>query len=131
MDSSQNNQKSKSFSHQNRNHSTSNSHRSKNGKRKPSRKVLGVRSSTYQRGPVLEYVSACCALPARKPPTGKKSVQEDPESHKMKEVAKGLGKWRCSNCGKRCTVRPQARKVETPAPAVVVVIAEPTPVVQQ
>lgn len=64
--------------------------------------------------PQFEYVSACCSLPARKPVCGRKENQENPESHKMKEVTKGLGHWRCTACGKITKVTP--RKTTMPAP---------------
>jgi hypothetical protein len=61
--------------------------------------------------PVKEYVSSCCSVAARKPRAGQKEMSKDPETGKMANQAKGLGKWRCSQCSKRCSVT--VRKPET------------------
>lgn len=55
----------------------------------------------------FEYISACCSLPARKPKAGQKEAVKDPESGKVKDKPKGLGKWRCSGCGKVSKVTPR------------------------
>jgi len=55
-------------------------------------------------GPVNDYKSVCCGVPAAKPPCGKKVSAMNPESKKMKDVTLGLGTWRCSGCGKSCKV---------------------------
>lgn len=68
-----------------------------------------------RRGPVFEYISACCSLPARKPQTGRKEAVQDPESKKMKDQTKGLGHWRCSGCGKATKVTPQRPASKTEA----------------
>ena len=65
------------------------------------------------RGPVNEYISACCSVPARKPKAGAKEVQKDPESGKMKEKSKGLGHWRCGQCGKSTKVTPRKPEPKT------------------
>ena|ERR1700675_1236790 len=54
--------------------------------------------------PEKSYTSKCCVLPARKPKAGLAEVGKNPESGKMVSITKGLGKWRCSGCGKRCIV---------------------------
>ena len=59
------------------------------------------------RGPTNEYISACCSAPAQKPRAGMKETAKDPESGKMKEKPKGLGKWRCSQCKKVAKVTPR------------------------
>src|SRR6185295_16478029 len=59
------------------------------------------------RPPQREYVSACCSVPSRKPATGRKESVQDPESHRSKEVPKGLGHWRCGACGKPTKVTPR------------------------
>ena len=61
--------------------------------------------SAPSRAPLNAYLSVCCGLPARKPQTGRKDKVQNPESSsKTKEIAKGLGKWKCQNCGKACKV---------------------------
>ena len=65
-----------------------------------------------KRGPVREYVSACCSALATKPTAGAKESVKDPESGKTKDKAKGLGKWRCTTCRKVTKVTP--RKPEPP-----------------
>jgi hypothetical protein len=46
----------------------------------------------------------CCSLPAAKPRCGTKMTVNSPDSKKSVEVSTGLGKWRCSGCGKPCKV---------------------------
>jgi len=58
--------------------------------------------------PVKEYISACCSVPARKPALVKQSTDK-----KSKEIPKGLGKWRCGACGKRCSVTPRKPEPKT------------------
>lgn len=70
-----------------------------------------VAKPSVKRGPEKEYISACCSVPARKPKAGAKEVAKDAETGKMKDKAKGLGHWRCGQCGKACKVTP--RKPET------------------
>lgn len=83
---------------------------SKKGKKRGKTKG-GSAHTRGTRTPQLEYVSACCSLPARKPACGRKEFQADPESKKPKEVTKGLGHWRCSGCGKSCKVTPRKTKM--------------------
>jgi hypothetical protein len=43
-------------------------------------------------------------------------MAQDADSGKTKSEPKGLGKWRCSQCNKRCSVtvgKPQEATVET------------------
>ena len=54
-----------------------------------------------------EYISACCSVPARKPRAGMKESVKDPETGKTKDKPKGLGKWRCTACGKIAKVTPR------------------------
>jgi len=54
-----------------------------------------------------EYISACCNVPARKPAAGQKTAVRNPETGKTKSEPKGLGKWRCGQCGKTCKVSAQ------------------------
>lgn len=55
-------------------------------------------------GPVNEYLSKCCSLPARKPVAGERAGGINPETKKASKVIKGLGHWRCSGCGKSTEV---------------------------
>lgn len=61
--------------------------------------------------PTKEYVSQCCSVQARKPRAGTKVMAQDADSGKTKSEPKGLGKWKCSACGKKCSV--SVRKPET------------------
>jgi len=56
---------------------------------------------------VYEYISACCSLPARKPRAGMKESVKNAETGKFKDEPKGLGKWRCTGCGKAARVTPR------------------------
>jgi hypothetical protein len=60
-----------------------------------------------RKGPEFEYISACCSTPARKPRAGQKESVKDAETGKMKDKPKGLGKWRCTACGKIAKVTPR------------------------
>ena len=66
-----------------------------------------VAKPVVKRGPVKEYITACCSLPGIKPRAAQKDMAKDPESGKMKETVKGLGHWRCSSCGKLAKVTPR------------------------
>ena len=66
-----------------------------------------VAKPIVKRGPVKSYTSVCCSLPASKPRAGQKEMARDAETGKTKEVAKGLGKWRCTGCGKAARVTPR------------------------
>lgn len=103
------------------NSSKKGSNKSKYGKKRNQKKNL--KPVVAPRGPVKEYVSACCSALASKPRAGRKETAADPESKKMKEVTKGLGHWRCSTCGKPTKVTPR-----TPAPKEVVTVV-PSPAV--
>ena len=77
------------------------------------KKAKPVAKPIVRRGPVKSYTSVCCSLPASKPRAGQKEMAKDPETGKTKEVAKGLGKWRCSGCRKVCKVRPGPAIIES------------------
>ena len=70
-------------------------------------------------------------MPAVKPKAGRKETSQDPESKKTKEVTKGLGHWRCSQCSKPCKVKVQmpSPKVEVPANNVVVLVVDSVPTI--
>jgi hypothetical protein len=59
---------------------------------KPNFKRPAISKSVNLRDAVYAYVSSCCETLAEKPA--------------VKENEGALGKWRCSGCRKRCTVRP-------------------------
>ncbi len=71
----------------------------------------------------FEYISACCSLPARKPKAGQKEAVKDPESGKVKDKPKGLGKWRCSGCGKVSKVTPRKPQPKTDVKALQAAVA--------
>jgi hypothetical protein len=56
---------------------------------------------------VLEYISKCCNVPARKPRAGTKETVKDPDTGKFVDQPKGLGHWRCGQCNKPCKVTPR------------------------
>jgi hypothetical protein len=68
-------------------------------------------------GPVKQYLSACCSLPAIKPRCGQLEAVINPETKKSKEMPKGLGHWRCTGCRKATKVTPQVPKAAEPTPA--------------
>jgi hypothetical protein len=80
-------------------------------KARPQQKSVVVR-----KGPEFEYISACCSTPARKPRAGQKESVKDAETGKMKDKPKGLGKWRCTACGKIAKVTPQKPAPNTATP---------------
>lgn len=117
-----NNQKPKRYSHGKRTEgttgSTSNSssqkssaqpnNESRNAKRaRWAKKSKPVAKPVVKRGPEKEYISLCCSVPARKPHAGTKEPAKDPESGRIKDQVKGLGHWRCGQCGKVCKVSAQ------------------------
>jgi hypothetical protein len=59
---------------------------------KPNFKRPAISKSVTLRNAVYAYVSSCCTVLADKP--------------SVKDSEGALGKWRCSSCKKRCTVRP-------------------------
>ena len=71
------------------------------------KKSKPVAKPLVRKGPEKEYISTCCSVPARKPKAGMKEMVKDAESGKTKDKAKGLGKWRCSGCGKIAKVTPR------------------------
>ena len=71
------------------------------------KKAKPVAKPIVQRGPVHEYISACCSAPSRKPRAGMKESVKDPETGKTKDKPKGLGHWRCTACGKVAKVTPR------------------------
>jgi len=83
-----------------------------------------ARPAAPRRENVYEYITACCSLPARKPRAGMKESVKNAETGKFKDEPKGLGKWRCTGCGKvaRVTPRKPAPK-ETPKVEVSNVVA--------
>jgi hypothetical protein len=92
---------------------------SRNAKRaRWAKKSKPAPKSLAKRGPIYEYISKCCSLPASKPRCGLKEAVKDPESGKMKDKTKGLGHWRCSGCRKVCKViprKPQPKELITAA----------------
>ena len=55
------------------------------------------------------YLSTCCQIPATKPACVKPKAQPKKKGKKGKGEQKApefstLGKWRCGNCNKPCTV---------------------------
>ena len=69
-----------------------------------------------KRGPVKEYISGCCNLPAHKPQAGQKQTLQNADSGKMETTPKGLGHWRCTGCNKIAKVTPRKPEVKTEAP---------------
>ena len=90
---------------------------SRNAKRRRWAKVNKPKTAPKQSvrsAPVFEYTSDCCKLPARKPRAGQKVDEKNPESGKTEKSSKGLGKWTCSGCQKKCKVTRQKPKTEVP-----------------
>jgi hypothetical protein len=52
-------------------------------------------------------------LPATKPAAGLMESVKDPDSGKMKNQPKGLGKWRCTGCKKITAVTPRKPQAST------------------
>ena len=81
---------------------------SRNAKRaRWAKKSKPVAKPVVKRGPEKEYISVCCSSVANKPKAGAKEVAKDPETGKMKDKSKGLGHWRCGQCGKPTKVTPR------------------------
>jgi hypothetical protein len=100
----------------NTSHTSGGKKESRDAKRKRwAKRAKPVAKPVALRLPVNEYISVCCNAPSRKPVAGQRESVKDPDSGKMKSQAKGLGKWRCTGCGKVAKVRPQK-----PAPKQVV-----------
>jgi hypothetical protein len=108
-----------------KNYSSRGSRKSRYGKKQNQRK--GQKPVVAPRGPVKEYVSLCCSMPATKPKAGRKETAQDPENKKPREVVKGLGHWHCIVCNKPCKVKVQmpAPKVEVPANNVAISVEVP------
>lgn len=74
--------------------------KSLNSQKKKQRYTKNTSKSPLNTAPkrsiVFTYTSACCSVPAKKPPCVKPVGD-------TKELM-SLGKWRCSSCGKRCKV---------------------------
>ena len=69
-----------------------------------------ISKSVNLREAVYAYVSSCCSALADKPslrPANKKTI---PHLGAKPEAEGTLGKWRCSACGKRCSVRPTSKE---------------------
>jgi hypothetical protein len=69
-----------------------------------------ISKSVNLRDAVYAYVSSCCSALADKPslrPANKKTI---PHLGAKPEAEGTLGKWRCSACGKRCSVRPTSKE---------------------
>jgi hypothetical protein len=54
-----------------------------------------ISKSVNLRDAVYAYVSVCCS-----------ALSDKPSLKKTKEAEGTLGKWRCSSCGRRCSVSP-------------------------
>jgi hypothetical protein len=54
-----------------------------------------ISKSVNLRDAVYAYVSSCCS-----------ALADKPALRKTKEAEGTLGKWRCSACGRRCSVSP-------------------------
>jgi hypothetical protein len=72
------------------------------------KKAVPKQKPPVQRGPIKNYTSVCCFLPANKPRAGMKVASIDAETGRpaKKEKSTGLGKWRCSGCHRVCKVHP-------------------------
>ena len=71
------------------------------------KKAVPKQKPSVRKEPLHEYITACCSVPARKPVAGQKEMTKDAETGKMKDKPKGLGKWRCTACGKVAKVTPR------------------------
>jgi hypothetical protein len=58
-----------------------------------------ISKSVNLRDSVYAYVSVCCS-----------ALSDKPALRKTKEADGTLGKWRCSQCGKRGSVRPTSKE---------------------
>jgi hypothetical protein len=57
-----------------------------------------ISKSVNLRDAVYAYVSGCCS-----------ALADKPSLRKTKEAEGTLGSWRCSQCGRRCSVRPTSK----------------------
>ena len=62
-----------------------------------------ISKSVNLRDSVYAYVSVCCS-----------ALSDKPSLKKTKEAEGTLGKWRCSQCGKSCKVRPTSKEPYLP-----------------
>jgi len=62
-----------------------------------------ISKSVNLRDAVYAYVSVCCT-----------KLADKPSLRKTKEAEGTLGKWRCSGCGNRCSVRPTSKEPYMP-----------------
>ena len=58
-----------------------------------------ISKSVNLRDAVYAYVSSCCS-----------ALADKPSLRKTKEAEGSLGKFRCSQCGQRCSVRPTSKE---------------------
>ena len=101
--------------------STNSTSRSK-GKSKFAQKSRGKAKApvAVKRGPVLQYTSVCCSMPATKPAC----VKVD----KKKALEQGLGSWRCTGCHKAAKVTvSKAKPAEYPKESLKVLEGIPVP----
>ncbi len=78
---------------------------------KTSKAKVAKHTATKQR-PFNIYISQCCNVPATKPPLTVPNVEQSKKVNGLApmEDCGGLGKFRCSNCRKRCKVTPHRNK---------------------
>jgi hypothetical protein len=62
-----------------------------------------ISKSVNLRDAVYAYISVCCS-----------ALADKPSLRKTKEAEGTLGSWRCSQCGKRCAVRPTSKEPYMP-----------------
>ena len=101
--------------------STNSTSRSK-GKSRFAQKSRGKSKApvAVKRGPVLQYTSVCCSMPATKPAC----VKVD----KKKALEQGLGSWRCTGCHKAAKVTvSKAKPAEYPKESLKVLEGIPVP----
>ena len=92
------------------------------GKSKFAQKSRGKAKApvAVKRGPVLQYTSVCCSMPATKPAC----VKVD----KKKALEQGLGSWRCTGCHKAAKVTvSKAKPAEYPKESLKVLEGIPVP----
>ena len=62
-----------------------------------------ISKSVNLRDAVYAYTSSCCS-----------ALADKPALRKTKEAEGSLGKFRCSQCGKRCSVHPTSKEPYLP-----------------
>ena len=65
-----------------------------------------ISKSVNLRDAVYAYVSSCCSALADKPSLRAANKKTLPHLGAKPEAEGTLGKWRCSACGRRCSVSP-------------------------